>query len=58
MVLLDNGCHVNTVSPEFVETHSLDAGLMSNLVEGRMSMVGLGGMCTDPLGYIIIRGLQ
>ena len=28
---------------------------MSNLVRGRMRLVGLGGMHTQPLGYIIIR---
>ena len=49
MVLLDNGCQVNTVSPEFVEAHTLKVGLMSDLVKGRM--------CTHPLDYVII-GVQ
>ena len=52
---MDNGCQVNTVTPEFVEAHTLQVGLMRNLVKGRMSMVSLGMMCTHPLGYIIIR---
>ena len=55
MALLDNGCQVNTVTPEFTEAHTLDVGLMSDLVKGRMSMVGLGGTHTHHLVYIIIR---
>ena len=54
MLLLDNGCQVKTFTPEFVETHTHEIGLMSDLVEGRVSMVGLGGTCTCLLGYIII----
>ena len=42
-------------TPDFVEDHSLNIGLMCNLIEGGMSMVGLGGVHTCPLGYIIIR---
>ena len=55
MMLLDNGCQVNTVTPEFVEADTLSVGLVSNLVKGKMSMVGLGRICTHPLSYIIIR---
>ena len=55
MALLDNGCQVNAVTPKFVEAHTLKVGPMSILVEGRVNMVGLGGMCTCPFGYIIIR---
>ena len=55
MVLLDNGCQVNTITPEFLEVHTLKAGLMSNLVAGWTCMVGLGGTGTPPLGYVIIR---
>ena len=50
MALLDNGCLVNAVTPEFVEAHTLKIGLMSDLVKGRVSMVSLGGMHTCPLG--------
>ena len=55
MALLDNGCKVNTVTQAFIEAHTLKIGPMSNLVEGRVSMVGLGEMHTCTLGYIIIR---
>ena len=49
MVLIDNGCQVNTVSPKLVEVHCLEAGLTSDLVTGKVCMVGLGGMHT-PFG--------
>ena len=55
MALLDKGCQVNTITPEFIEAHTLKIGPMSNLVEGRVSMVDLGGMHTCPLGNVIIR---
>ena len=55
MALLDNGCQVNTVTPEFMEVHTLKAGQMGDLVTGKMCSVGLGGMHTCPLGYVIIR---
>ena len=55
MALLDNGCQVNTVIPELMEAHTHKAGPMSNLVEGRIYMVGLGGIHTPPMDYIIIR---
>ena len=54
MTLLDNGCQVNNVTPEFVEAHTLKAELMSNQVKGRMCMVGLAGTHTPPFGYVII----
>ena len=34
MALLDNSTHTNTVMLEFVETHSLDVGLITYLVGG------------------------
>ena len=49
MVHLDSGSQVTTVTPEFVEAHTLEVGLMSDLVKGRVSMVGLGGMPTNPM---------
>ena len=46
---------VNAVTPEFVEAHSLDIGLLSNLVNGTVSMNGFDGPFSQSLGYIIIR---
>ena len=55
MVFFDNGCQVNTVTSGFIEAHSLNIGLMSNLFKDKMSVLGLGRMCTHPFGYIILR---
>ena len=54
MVPWENGCQVYTVTSDFVGAHSLNVGPMSNLIEGRMSMIGLGRTHTCPLGYVII----
>ena len=43
------------MTPEFVEAGSLDIGLLSNLVNGTLSMNGFGRLFSQPLGYVIIR---
>ena len=53
--LLHFGSTVNAVTPEFVEAHSLDVGLLRDLVNGTVSMNGFGGLFSWPLGYAIIR---
>ena len=53
--LLDSGSTINVVTPEFVEAHSLDMGLLSNLVDGTLKINGFGGLFYWPLGYVIIR---
>ena len=37
-----------------MEAHPLDVGLLSNLVEGTLSVNGFGGLFSWSLGYIII----
>ena len=55
--LVDNGCMVNAVTPEFVKAHSLDAGPFIDLVDsGTVSVNSFGGLCSQPLGYVIIKG--
>ena len=34
MALLDNGMQINTIMPQFIETHSLDMRPLSDLVGG------------------------
>ena len=34
MALLDNGAQINTITPNFVEIHSLEVGPLSDLVGG------------------------
>ena len=40
---------------DFVNTHSLDTGPLSNLVDGTLKINGFGGLFSQPLGYVIIR---
>ena len=38
MALLDNGPQINTIMPEFIETHSLDVGPLSDLIGDESSV--------------------
>ena len=40
--LLDNGSMINAVTLEFVKAHSLDVGVLSDLVNGTLSVSGFG----------------
>ena len=54
MALLDNGVQVNTITPRYVKEHSLPVGLITDLMGAKVTCVGLGNVCTRPLGYVII----
>ena len=54
MALLNNGARINTITPSFVEEHSLDVGPLSDLAGRPVASVDLGNMLTQPLGYVII----
>ena len=54
MALLDNGAQVNTITPKYVNDHSLQMGLISNLLGAKVTCMGLGNAYMRPLGYIII----
>ena len=41
--LIENGSTINAVTPEFVQSHSLDVGLLSDLVNGMVGINGFGG---------------
>ena len=43
------------MTPEFIKAHSLDVGLLSDLVDGTLKINGFGGLFSWPLGYVIIR---
>ena len=43
------------VIPEFIETHSLDVGPLSDLANGTLGINGFGGVFSQFMGYIIIR---
>ena len=54
--LIDNGAHVNLVTPEFVKDRGLEVGLIQDLNDhnGCIPLSGLGGRITEPLGYVIL----
>ena len=55
MVLLDNGAQVNTIMPRYVNDHSLQVGLITDLMGSKVTCVGLGNVYTRPLGYVVIQ---
>ena len=54
MALLDNGAKVNTIMPRYVHEHSLEMGPITDLMDSKVTCVGLGNAYTRPLGYIVI----
>ena len=47
---------MNVITPEFVKTRGLAAGSIQDLNNhaGRIPINGVGGKCTEPLGYVVI----
>ena len=54
MALLDNGAQVNTIMLRYVNEHSLQVGLITNLMGSKVTFIGLGNAYTRPLGYVVI----
>ena len=54
VALLDNGAQINTIMPNYVKNHSLEMGLITDLIGSRVTCMGLGNAYTHPLGYIIV----
>ena len=55
MALLNNSAQINTITPSFIDTHSLEVRPLSDLVDRQVTCVGLGNAFTQPLGYVIIQ---
>ena len=55
MAFLDNGTQIKTIMPSYVKSHSLEIGLITNLISGRVTCLGLGNAYTWPLGYVIVK---
>ena len=55
MALLDNGAQINTITLQYVNDHSLQVGLITDLIGSKVTCVGLGNAYTRLLGYIIIQ---
>ena len=46
MALLDNSAQVNTIMLRYINEHSLQVGLITNLVGSKVAWVGLGNAYT------------
>ena len=55
MALLDNGTQVNTITPRYVNKHSLQVGSITDLMGSKVTCIGLGNAYTRPLGYVVIQ---
>ena len=40
MALLDNGAQINTIMPKYVSDHSLQVGLITNLLGAKVACMG------------------
>ena len=54
MALLDNGAQINTIMPRYISDHSLQVGMITNLIGTKVACMGLGNAYTRPLVYIVI----
>ena len=54
MALLDNGSQINTIMLRYVNDHSLQVGMITNLIGSKVACMGLGNAHTRPLGYVVI----
>ena len=54
MALFDNSAQIKTIMPKYVSDHSLQVGLITNLLGAKVTFIGLGNAYTRPLGYVVI----
>ena len=53
-VLTDSGSQVNTVMPSYMHQHEFPILPLGDLMNYTLNLVGLGGMRTMPLGFVIL----
>ena len=53
--LANSGSQVNIVTPCYVHQHKFPVLPLCDLVDHPLNLVGLGGMRTHPLGFVILR---
>ena len=51
---MDSGSQVNTIKPTLVQQYGFPVLPLEDLVDYLVNLVGLGGMCTSPLGFVIL----
>ena len=54
MALLDNSAQVNTIMPRYMSEHSLQVRPITDLMDSKVTCMGLGNAYTRPLGYMVI----
>ena len=52
--LADSGSQVNTITPAFMQQNEFPVLPLEDLVNHPLNLVGLGGKCTSPLGFVIL----
>ena len=52
--LVDSGSQVNTITPAFVQQYGFPVLPLEDMVDHLLNLIGLGGKCTSPLGFIIL----
>ena len=52
--LVDSGSQVNTVTPDYVHQYEFPMLPLCDLVDHPLNLIGLGGMRTHPLGFVIL----
>ena len=53
--LADSGSQVNTITPTFLQQYGFPVLPLEDLVNYPLNLVGLGGKCTSPLSFVILR---
>ena len=51
----DSGSQVNIMTPTYVKHHSFPILLLEELVDHPVNLVGLGGGCTNPVGFVVLQ---
>ena len=52
--LVDSGSQVNTITPTLVQQYGFSVLPLEDLVDYPLNLIGLGGKCTSPLGFVIL----
>ena len=52
--LADSGSQVNIITPTLVQQYGFPVLPLEDLVDYPVNLVGLGGRCTSPLGFVIM----
>ena len=51
---MDSGSQVNMITPALVQQYGFPVLPLEDLVDYPLNLMGLGGKCTSPLGFVIL----